>query len=222
MAFRGKILLAGCMLLAIITAWLWIHSSVTSSDDGLTNFNTLVLRRWGIAIGSWRGRFAIGHMDNPKYEYWNKVPPLSDPHCSGMSFFGGMVDYQACDDGSAAWDWDFNYPTKWTSFGSAWQFAGFAYADHTVSHDLDLPGNAWPIPISVQTVCFAVPDYLIILLLLIYPAVWFRRKRMVSHRLKVGLCVKCGYDLRGGHAACPECGLPVGSAQTGTQRPSLR
>ena len=35
---------------------------------------------------------------------------------------------------------------------------------------------------------------------------WRRRRRRSR-----GLCVQCGYDLRGGQAVCPECGLPADS-----------
>jgi hypothetical protein len=33
------------------------------------------------------------------------------------------------------------------------------------------------------------------------------RKLLRRHRLRSGLCVTCGYDLRGGHSRCPECGV---------------
>jgi hypothetical protein len=206
MALRGKILVAGCVVLAIITAWLWIHSSF-ESDEGLTNCNTLVLRRWGIAVGSWRGRIAFGHMDNPLYKYWNYS---SFP--DNLRIFGGFIEYQAVDDGQSSWDFDFDSKLGSHELGTAWRLAGFAFTSHTTPHDLDIPRDAThsTTTISVGTVCFAIPDYLIVALLLIYPAMWFRRKRTIARRFKEGLCVKCGYDLRGGHTACPECGAQVG------------
>lgn len=45
-----------------------------------------------------------------------------------------------------------------------------------------------------------------LLLGLIYMATFVRRR----YRVRAGLCVACGYDLRGtDHAACPECGNEV-------------
>ena len=52
----------------------------------------------------------------------------------------------------------------------------------------------------------SAPLYIGILLFGAYPlwmALPFRRRRK---RKKLGLCVKCGYDLRGSKERCPECG----------------
>ncbi len=71
--------------------------------------------------------------------------------------------------------------------------------------------------------CLSEPDYMtyihfrhetLILLTALLPAVWLiwivgRRKRL---RRQAGLCVKCGYDLRGNvRPGCPECGHGQGN-----------
>ena len=58
----------------------------------------------------------------------------------------------------------------------------------------------------INTILFAL---IIWLLTLVPPAVYrtFRRKR--------GLCIKCGYDLRGtSEGGCPECGLGQAEVKT--------
>lgn len=41
---------------------------------------------------------------------------------------------------------------------------------------------------------------------------WRWKARRMQRRLALGLCLGCGYDLRGGHARCPECGRPCNHA----------
>ena len=53
------------------------------------------------------------------------------------------------------------------------------------------------------------PSWMATILLGCYPALVFvkrRRLRSAKHRRKRGLCVTCGYDLRGSPGRCPECG----------------
>lgn len=53
----------------------------------------------------------------------------------------------------------------------------------------------------------AVPHWLLILIFSALPVMWLvmrlRRPKLV------GLCAKCGYDLRASTGTCPECGAPI-------------
>jgi len=76
-------------------------------------------------------------------------------------------------------------------------------------HDWQLPGvgfrsehTVWIMGLTTYRRRFTISYWLIVLLTLILPASRIRfRKR---HRL--GLCAKCGYDLRATPDRCPECG----------------
>ena len=60
------------------------------------------------------------------------------------------------------------------------------------------------IPLWIPTLLFAGLSYIPV------APVYRRRKRK-----KLGLCIKCGYDLRGSKDRCPECGEEFGSTGVG-------
>jgi hypothetical protein len=54
-------------------------------------------------------------------------------------------------------------------------------------------------------------DWLIIPLAVVLPVVWGRFRALARSRVRQGLCLACGYDLRATPHRCPECGtLPIG------------
>lgn len=59
-----------------------------------------------------------------------------------------------------------------------------------------------------------VPYWMLLPPLLILPALRLRaslRNQQSRGRARRGLCANCGYDLRGSHHRCPECGAPAGT-----------
>jgi hypothetical protein len=88
-----------------------------------------------------------------------------------------------------------------TSLGVAWEF----YAATTPSF-VTVWCNHWYIPFSYLALLFSI------LPLLAFRSI--RRRRRARRNSRLGLCPKCGYDLRAQHAGsggavCPECGTPV-------------
>jgi hypothetical protein len=55
----------------------------------------------------------------------------------------------------------------------------------------------------------AVPYWPLILLCAIPPIVLLRHFLRRQRRLRLNLCIHCGYDLRQSPAVCPECGAPA-------------
>jgi hypothetical protein len=117
---------------------------------------------------------------------------------------------------SSAKDWNLGWfsqrldSSKWTSGapGDRWQvlnvsgnnslhkFLGFRYA----SGGIGTAGWFWSI---------RVPLWSIALLCSLLPAIRLSKAIATLRRTRLGLCPKCGYDLRACPDRCPECGTPA-------------
>ena len=64
-----------------------------------------------------------------------------------------------------------------------------------IKRQLGPAGRIFVIPFWIPTLFFAV------ILRLSHPLEYSRRR----NRKKIGLCIKCGYDLRGSEGRCAEC-----------------
>jgi hypothetical protein len=61
-----------------------------------------------------------------------------------------------------------------------------------------------------------VPYWSVVLLLSVTPLWWLIRAVVHRRRRRIGLCSKCGYDLRASKDRCPECGMPIPAVQEAT------
>ncbi len=67
-------------------------------------------------------------------------------------------------------------------------------------------GRSPPLYDRGRFVTVTVPIYLLVILTGVYPAYLLTPLHRRRKRKKLGLCVACGYDLRGSVERCPECG----------------
>jgi hypothetical protein len=109
----------------------------------------------------------------------------------------GSVRYRA---GAVPLDWIGPMPGEW------WGRLGIGYR-HTISG-------------VFQSIVFmdrlddlkivTLPHWAVVLPLAIWPVIFFRRVAKLRRRKRMGLCLSCGYDLRGiDSGRCPECGASV-------------
>lgn len=75
------------------------------------------------------------------------------------------------------------------------------------------PGAAEGVPLHWE---LDVPVGYVIVVLLILPGEWMwllQRDRRRMRRERLGVCVRCGYDLRASKERCPECGTAIAGSE---------
>ena len=62
-----------------------------------------------------------------------------------------------------------------------------------------------------------MPHWFLVLVTAAMPAKWLHRHRRDMRWRRTGLCLRCGYDLRGStdSGRCPECGTPAPGGDRG-------
>ncbi len=94
---------------------------------------------------------------------------------------------------------------------------GFAFT----REDISPPRPLYGLPSRRIGWIMLIPNWAVLLTCLLLPGAWFYRRWMPghrrAHRLKHGLCITCGYDLRGSPTRCPECGAESASMLAGSK-----
>lgn len=121
-----------------------------------------------------------------------------------LRLLGGVVDLEAAQlsvfdrphtQGSIKIDYDsFGYPAS-----HGWYFLGFGFHRGFIKSGLT----------NTRYIAWTIPYWFLCVLTAVFPLWWYRRLRKNRHRLRAGLCVNCGYDLRASKERCPECGTVI-------------
>lgn len=160
------------------SSFIWVHQNPSP-----------VFLRLTIGRGIWlRDRFGSSR---PLKLIWD-TDPWDKPGPDGFSaLFGSPV--------KALRHSNFQY---WTEFNPEAMSESFSYSG-PIRHPYNVPPN-WYGEYKMWT--FAAPLWLLPIPFAVLPTFRFLRWRRLRTRLRMNLCLRCGYDLRGSTGECPECG----------------
>lgn len=125
---------------------------------------------------------AAGTVQIERETYGSLAATDPDPHDSGFGAHAMHFDTLEA-----------NWETHWQHVTN---HAGVVYAT-----------NDYPNAYHAQYLI--VPIWWLLIGLSLPPLVWLWRYRSRRDRIKRGLCLACGYDLRASTDRCPECGKPI-------------
>ncbi|HEX2922691.1 MAG TPA: hypothetical protein VHS28_01535 [Chloroflexota bacterium] len=188
------ILSALSLLLALLVAGLWIHSLwfrcgfICRHDHWPDNTHCQTV---SFALTKVRGGFWCS-LAQQQFDL-----AYTDQHSVRMDLPGMPERFRQLHQAGSHWQW-ITGPTL--SFPGT--FAGFRYAQHLISTkgEIDHTRNLF------------FPAFLPLLLSLLLPAMWMVQACRRHRRIKSGLCLHCGYDLRASTDRCPECGNPISAS----------
>jgi hypothetical protein len=192
-----NLLVAGSLLLFIITLALWVRSYwqgtwLTITHECLNEKGYLRASRWivsecgAIALQSERfdddGRAprSLGYVpDKQGSVRFDELPPMHPTLRFAMSRYGWFR-----------------------------HFAGFSLY-HRQNKTSWSPATGYNWPTITTRFSIVIPHWFIVGVLAVLPAWWLIRRRNARRARRAGLCANCGYDLRATPDRCPECGQPA-------------
>ena len=181
------------LLLLVATAGLWVRSYwvVDVARCNVHWKSSAKLGGRGIGIGSWNA-----HLELIVFKYR-----------LGTSRFGVTVIEPEHE--PLRFDWS-HLPLRqysWTQNNPTWHWGGI-YCDSQRMSSTTFADIGDPDFVETH---YGVPCWMVVVVTALAPLIWHRRllREQSRHRIRNGLCLKCGYDLRASSDRCPECGTQI-------------
>jgi hypothetical protein len=173
----------GCAAVAIASLLLWPRSKHTIDDVGYRRYFWSIGGAWALSASSVEGRLLIVQLR------FNSLSRQGEE--SGFFFNSATGNSRLWSWGLASWGQMMDHGHHVLGIGIVHK-AGIQYAGHTETIDGVMVLH-WLVAAAAMPV----------------PILWIARRRRERLRRERGLCMKCGYDLRGSVERCPECGAPA-------------